>query len=74
MTPSKRDTDLAHTMLRAFQCRDTCFDAQLFQLIAKADATNMQLLSQSFPDYVRIYREWWDCPKEEEFWVRYGWN
>ena len=49
-----------------------CFNEMLFDLIAKADASNMLALSRGFPQFVEAFREWHSAPTEEVYFRRHG--
>ena len=51
---------------------NSCFSAQLFRLIHKADPCNLERISMGFPEEVAVYREWFESQTPELFYARYG--
>lgn len=55
--------------LREWQNGATHFTALLYGLYAKADASHKVRLERGFPLEVRVYRDWYVSPNEDQFFI-----
>lgn len=50
-----------------------CFSSKLFNLLLKADASNLKKLKLGYPYHVRVFTEW-KKEKPQDFFKKYGIN
>jgi len=64
--------DLVKELYYSVHSDGTNFTAQLFRLIAKADHSNRERLSNGFPLEVQVWEDWQKSPSEIDFFKSNG--